>query len=99
MLDLLESGKKFLVFAHHQSMLDHLQKEVEENKYDFIRIDGATASEQRQVLVDKFQKDEKCLCALLSITAANSGITLTAASLVCFAELYWNPGILGKLIL
>lgn len=99
MLDLLEAGKKFLVFAHHQSMLDSLQAEVEEMKYDFIRIDGSTASEQRQVLVDKFQKDEKCLCALLSITAANSGITLTAASLVCFAELYWNPGILGEIFL
>ena len=97
MLDLLEAGKKFLVFAHHQAMLDHLQGELVENKYDFIRIDGSTASEQRQVLVDRFQKDEKCLCALLSITAANSGITLTAASLVCFAELYWNPGILGNI--
>ena len=72
-----------------------LQTELEENKHDFIRIDGATPSEQRTQLVEKFQTDENCLCALLSICAANSGITLTAASLVCFAELYWNPGILG----
>lgn len=93
-LDLLESGKKFLIFAHHQNMLNSLQEELEENKYDFIRIDGSTSSERRQELVDKFQKEENCLCALLSITAANSGITLTAASLVCFAELYWNPGVL-----
>lgn len=96
-LDLLESGKKFLIFAHHQSMLNALQTELEEKQYDFIRIDGSTNSEKRQEYVDKFQKDENCLCALLSITAANSGITLTAASLVCFAELYWNPGILGNI--
>ncbi len=93
-LDLLESDKKFLVFAHHQNMLDSLQTELLQNNYDFIRIDGSTSSEKRNEMVNKFQTDEKCLCALLSITAANSGITLTAANLVCFAELYWNPGIL-----
>ncbi len=93
-LDLLESEKKFLVFAHHQNMLDSLEAELVEKNYDFIRIDGSTSSERRNEMVNKFQNDKKCLCALLSITAANSGITLTAANLVCFAELYWNPGIL-----
>ncbi|KAF9801922.1 hypothetical protein SFRURICE_016172 [Spodoptera frugiperda] len=47
-------------------------------------------------LVDKFQHSGSCRCAVLSTTAANSGITLTAASLVLFAELHWNPGILTQ---
>jgi SWI/SNF-related matrix-associated actin-dependent regulator of chromatin subfamily A-like protein 1 len=92
--DLLESGKKLLVFAHHKSMLDVVEEEITKNKYDFIRIDGTTNSEKRQTLVDRFQNTDECLCALLSITAASTGITLTKASLVIFAELYWNPGIL-----
>lgn len=31
--------------------------------------------------------------ALLSLTAANMGLTLSAADLVVFAELFWNPGV------
>lgn len=59
-----------------------------------IRIEGATSSENRQKFCDKFQKDDQVKVALLSITAACTGLTLTAANLVVFAELFWNPGVI-----
>lgn len=58
-----------------------------------MRIDGKTLPEQRKIQVDTFQENDDCLAAVLSITAANAGVTLTAASLVVFAELFWNPGV------
>jgi len=60
---------------------------------EYIRIDGNTPSERRQTVIARFQECSKCKVALLSITAANMGITLSAASLVVFAELFWNPGV------
>ncbi|XP_032549058.1 SWI/SNF-related matrix-associated actin-dependent regulator of chromatin subfamily A-like protein 1 [Chiroxiphia lanceolata] len=94
-LELLESGNnKFLVFAHHKIMLDAVVAELEKKHVEYIRIDGSTSSVERQSLCQKFQFSEKQVVAVLSLTAANMGLTLSAADLVVFAELFWNPGIL-----
>ncbi|KFQ17496.1 SWI/SNF-related matrix-associated actin-dependent regulator of chromatin subfamily A-like 1, partial [Merops nubicus] len=94
-LELLESGNlKFLVFAHHKIMLDAIVAELEKKRAEYIRIDGSTPSSERQSLCQKFQLSEKQVVAVLSLTAANMGLTLSAADLVVFAELFWNPGIL-----
>ncbi|NWT12474.1 SMAL1 protein, partial [Vireo altiloquus] len=94
-LELLESGNnKFLVFAHHKIMLDAIVAELKKKHVEHIRIDGSTSSAERQSLCHKFQFSEKQAVAVLSLTAANMGLTLSAADLVVFAELFWNPGIL-----
>ncbi|KAL2302218.1 hypothetical protein Nmel_009637 [Mimus melanotis] len=94
-LELLESGNnKFLVFAHHKIMLDAIVAELKKKHVEHIRIDGSTSSAERQSLCQKFQFSEKQAVAVLSLTAANMGLTLSAADLVVFAELFWNPGVL-----
>ncbi|KFP76977.1 SWI/SNF-related matrix-associated actin-dependent regulator of chromatin subfamily A-like 1, partial [Acanthisitta chloris] len=94
-LELLESGNnKFLVFAHHKIMLDAIAAELEKKHVEYIRIDGSTPSAERQSLCHSFQFSEKQVVAVLSLTAANMGLTLSAADLVVFAELFWNPGVL-----
>ncbi|KAI5750295.1 hypothetical protein M8J76_014421 [Diaphorina citri] len=79
---LLEQNKKFLVFAHHQVVLDAICKLLEDKQTFYIRIDGSVGSEERKSVVDQFQYEDKFRVAVLSITAANSGITLTAANLI-----------------
>uniref|UniRef100_A0A8C1TNL5 Zinc finger, RAN-binding domain containing 3 n=1 Tax=Cyprinus carpio TaxID=7962 RepID=A0A8C1TNL5_CYPCA len=83
---------KFLVFAHHLSMLQACTEAVIEAKASYIRIDGSVPSAERIQLVHRFQNDPDTRVAILSIQAAGQGLTFTAASHVVFAELYWNPG-------
>uniref|UniRef100_A0A3Q1GY01 Uncharacterized protein n=1 Tax=Anabas testudineus TaxID=64144 RepID=A0A3Q1GY01_ANATE len=83
---------KFLVFAHHLTMLQACTEAVIEAKAGYIRIDGSVPSSERIQLVHKFQTDPETRVAILSIQAAGQGLTFTAASHVVFAELYWNPG-------
>lgn len=59
---------------------------------EFIRIDGRTPSKDRFNRVELFQTSSSCRVAILAITAAGVALTLTAASTVYFAELYWTPG-------
>ncbi|XP_047352620.1 SWI/SNF-related matrix-associated actin-dependent regulator of chromatin subfamily A-like protein 1 isoform X2 [Vespa velutina] len=89
---LFETKQKCLVYAHHQHVLDAICDIAESMEIEYIRIDGRTSSNRRKDLINNFQDNTNCLAAILSITAANAGITLTAAQLVVFAELFWNPG-------
>ena len=93
--ELLESGLKILVFAHHLEVMDKIEESVQKmkgkEKPGYIRIDGGVAMSKRQALVTRFQEDKKVRIAILSIEAAGTGFTLTAASTVVFAELTWSP--------
>ncbi|XP_048482179.1 SWI/SNF-related matrix-associated actin-dependent regulator of chromatin subfamily A-like protein 1 [Plutella xylostella] len=91
-----ESTAKFLIFAHHKTMIDALCETLDEVGTHYICIVGSTPTNSRAELVDKFQTSVTCRAAVLSVTAANAGLTLTAARLVLFAELHWNPAILTQ---
>ncbi|XP_005063012.1 PREDICTED: DNA annealing helicase and endonuclease ZRANB3-like, partial [Ficedula albicollis] len=68
---MLDNDKlKFLVFAHHLSMLQACTEAVIESKARYIRIDGSVPSAERIHLVNQFQKDPETRVAILSIQAA-----------------------------
>ncbi|KAK9934160.1 hypothetical protein M0R45_021313 [Rubus argutus] len=88
----IEAGCKFLVFAHHQSMIDAIYQFLLKKKVGCIRIDGSIPTVERQAYVTEFQEKDSVKAAVLSIKAGGVGLTLTAASTVIFAELSWTPG-------
>ncbi len=81
--DLLVDGEigtnpqtKVLLFYHHREMRNILVNEVEKAELEYIEINGDVPSGKRQPLVDTFQTDPKCRVAILSITAAGTGLNM-----------------------
>jgi len=87
--NVLEDQDKVIVFAHHLDVIDKLVKELGE--YGVVSLKGSDSMESRQAAVDAFQNDPKTRVFVGSLKAAGVGITLTAASVVVFAELDWVP--------
>ena len=100
-LDWLEGSgtQKLVVFAHHKQVLDYMENTISakyKGKLGMMRIDGSVSPAERALRVKKFQSNQKMQLALLSMTAAGVGLTLTAASTILFAELHWVPGVLAQ---
>ena len=75
-------------------MLDKIQENLEKKRIKFIRIDGNVPMNDRQNRVDSFQTKNDIMAALLGISAAGVGLTLTASSTVVFAEMHWTPALM-----
>jgi SWI/SNF-related matrix-associated actin-dependent regulator 1 of chromatin subfamily A len=86
----LEGGvSKLLLWGHHHAVIDALVAGLAD--YSPAELTGRTSSEDRQAAVDRFQTDPACRVFVGSIQAGGVGLTLTAASLVLFAESSWVP--------
>ncbi|XP_072057935.1 uncharacterized protein [Arachis hypogaea] len=76
----IEAGFKFLIFAHHQPMIDAIHECLLGKKVGCIRIDGGRPAASRQQLVTDFREEDSIKVAVPSINAGGVGLTLTAAS-------------------
>ena len=84
---LVQADEKVVLFCYHKEVADQFKRAW--NNYAFVT--GATPSHKRQDEVDRFQEDEDCMVFIGNIAAAGTGFTLTASSIVVFAELSWLP--------
>lgn len=85
--NLLATGQKIVVFAHHHEVMDLIKDHFGES----VSITGKTPSRDRADIVDRFQNDPNVRLFIGSIGAAGTGITLNASSTAVFAELDWVP--------
>ncbi|WP_019633108.1 DEAD/DEAH box helicase [Actinomadura atramentaria] len=92
--EVLEQGEKALVFTQYAefgSMLrPYLAARLER---PVLWLHGGTSREDRDDLVRRFQEDTEPAVFLLSLKAAGTGLTLTAANHVVHVDRWWNPAV------
>lgn len=91
--NILESGDKIVLFAHHQDVLKMIHDHF---KNVSVLIYGPTSIEDRDHRVRQFQTDPSIRLFVGSMRVAGLGLTLTAAHHVVFAELDWTPSVLTQ---
>jgi SWI/SNF-related matrix-associated actin-dependent regulator 1 of chromatin subfamily A len=89
----IADGKKVVVAAHHRDIVDELAK-----KFGNLRIQGDMKVTDIEEQKHKFQTlpVEEAPVIVLSIQAAKTGHTLTAAQDIVFVELPWTPADLDQ---
>jgi SNF2 family DNA or RNA helicase len=88
-----------LVFSQFTSMLDLLERDLQQAGISTIRLDGKTAPTQRSALVNSFQQDEvKAGVFLISLKAGNAGLNLTKADYVFLFDPWWNTAVENQAI-
>ena len=67
-------------------MLDILEVFLNLHGHSYVRLDGATAIDKRQKLMDRFNGDSKLFCFILSTRSGGLGINLVGADTVIFYD-------------
>ena len=93
---LVAEGHKVLVFSQFVTMLELIREELVTREIPHLMLTGQT--EDRQTLVDRFQREPSIPVFLLSLKAAGSGLNLTAASYVVLYDPWWNPAVEAQAI-
>ncbi|KAK9354877.1 SNF2 family N-terminal domain-containing protein [Lipomyces doorenjongii] len=89
--DLNAGGHRALIFTQMTRVLDILEQFLNIHGCRYLRLDGATKIEQRQIMTERFNSDPKITVFILSTRSGGLGINLTGADTVIFYDSDWNP--------
>ncbi|ABE34302.1 hypothetical protein DR64_6971 [Paraburkholderia xenovorans LB400] len=86
--ELIEEGRRVLLFSQFTGMLSLIAEALEEAAIPYVILTGDTAD--RVTPVERFQQGEVPLF-LISLKAGGVGLNLTAADTVIHYDPWWNP--------
>ncbi len=87
---LIDDGRKILLFSQFTSMLDLVSDELRQKNIKYVELRGDTR--QRSIPVKQFQNGDYPVF-LLSLKAGGTGLNLTAADVVIHYDPWWNPAV------
>lgn len=87
----IEQGEKVIIFSQYTETIKTLAQQL--RKEGSVTLTGADDMDMRQAAMDAFQNDENCKVFIANMKAGGVGITLTAGSIVIFADMEWSPEI------
>ena len=88
--ELIDEGKKILLFSQFTEMLGLLERELAERGIRYVKLTGRTR--KRDEVIDAFQHGDVPLF-LISLKAGGTGLNLTAADTVIHYDPWWNPAV------
>ena len=86
----VEEGRKVVVAAHHRDIVDEIA-----NRFGGLKIQGGMSVQDVEEAKRRFQEEADPVI-VLSIQAAKTGHTLTAAQDILFVEQPWTPADLSQ---
>lgn len=89
---LLARGHRMLIFSQFTMFLDVMERFLDGEKMEYLRLDGTTSQLDRQTRIDHFnRKNSNYNIFLLSTKAGGAGINLATADVVIILDPDWNP--------
>ena len=85
----IQSEHRLLLFSQFTSMLDIIEKELDNQGVEYFRIDGSTKPSRRLELVNTFNNGTVPVF-LISLKAGGTGLNLTGADIVIHYDPWWN---------
>jgi superfamily II DNA or RNA helicase len=88
--ELVEEGRKVLLFSQFTGMLSLIAAELTTRRIDYVTLTGDT--QDREAPIRQFQ-DGEVPVFLISLKAGGVGLNLTAADTVIHYDPWWNPAV------
>jgi SNF2 family DNA or RNA helicase len=88
--EMVEEGRKILIFSQFTSMLTIIEKNLKKLKIKHSKLTGQTR--KRAEAIEAFQQGDAKVF-LISLKAGGVGLNLTAADVVIHYDPWWNPAV------